>query len=176
MKAGKRGRLILIGGRHNIGLTRQARGLASPQRKGARSGCGFARAHRRREEVVAQKVCRKCQRTLPATSFSKHRRRKDGLNTKCRECCSAQWKKNNSSPCVDCKGPRRSPTPGQCIRCYRMTALLKRTEYEALAIIPMLIYEAGRPVRDLAKALAGNKVLSPSERLSRLVEQLTNGM
>ena len=40
--------------------------------------------------VIMEKHCPHCNRTLPVTSFHKDKKKKDGLRSWCRECCS--WK------------------------------------------------------------------------------------
>lgn len=113
-----------------------------------------------------------CQQVLPVSDFSVDRSRRDGRNLKCRKCVSRRWKELYSSPCVDCGGPRRSPTPGQCRRCYQMTALLKRTEWEALTLIPGLII-AHR--EKLMSDLINNRSMKSTDRLRVLVERVTRG-
>lgn len=39
------------------------------------------------------KYCSSCERDLPVTMFSKNRSRKDGLQSKCKECRKKSWKK-----------------------------------------------------------------------------------
>jgi hypothetical protein len=116
-----------------------------------------------------------CQQVLSANEFSIDRSRRDGLNVKCRRCVSEAWKRNYSSPCVDCGNPRRSPTRGQCRRCYQMKALLKRTEFEALTLIPQFIWKSHEGTRELVKELAANKSLSPFEKLEMLVARVIDG-
>lgn len=113
-----------------------------------------------------------CKRVLPLEAFSIDRSRRDNLNIKCRECCIRRWKELYSSPCVDCGFPRRSVTLGQCARCYRMTALLKREEYEVASLI-------GRMIQGRRKELLGDLVkderMRPADKLMMLVERVTNG-
>lgn len=113
-----------------------------------------------------------CQQVLSVAEFSIDRSRRDGLNVKCRKCVSRRWKELYSSPCVDCGGPRRSPTPGQCARCYRMTALLKREEWEVASLIGRLISEHRQQLMgDLAK----DERMRPVDKLLMLVDRVTNG-
>jgi hypothetical protein len=125
------------------------------------------------ESAITTKRCPRCGRNLLVEKFSIDRSRRDGRNPTCRRCVREKWKSINQSPCVDCGGPRSSVTPGQCVRCYRMVGLLKRTEREAITLIPGYIYEAQAPMRAMMRELAASN-LSPVERLRILMEQ-TNG-
>jgi hypothetical protein len=122
---------------------------------------------------LKRKICGGyCKRRLPVSEFSTDKSRRDGLNIKCRACVSRRWKELYSSPCVDCGNPRRSPTPGQCRRCYRMAALLKQTEFDAIWLIPNLIVEHKQKLMgDLIK----NERMRPVDKLLALVERVTNG-
>lgn len=132
---------------------------------------------RQAEQVMQQQVTEKkcggyCRRVLPIEEFSIDRSRRDGRNLKCRGCVSWRRKEIYSSPCVDCGGPRRSPTPGQCRRCYQMTALLKRTEFDMIWLIPNLIVEHKK---QLLGDLIGNDRMRPVDKLMALVERVTSG-
>lgn len=116
-----------------------------------------------------------CKAVLPMDSFSLDRSRRDGRNLKCRQCVSDQWKENNSSPCIQCGGPRRSVTPGHCRRCYRLNALITNSEYEVLSIIPSIIAESHRELKSFIGALSNNRRLQPAERLRLLIERVSSG-
>lgn len=116
-----------------------------------------------------------CQQVLSIEKFSVDRSRRDGRNLKCRRCTSEQWKKNNSSPCVDCGNPRRALTPGQCRRCYQFAASLKRTEFEALWLIPNYIAAAHEGTRNLIRTLSRSRNASKQRRLQILVEGVCGG-
>lgn len=123
-------------------------------------------------KLVTKKCGGYCQRKLPLSQFSVDKSRRDGRNLKCRECVSRRWKELYSSPCVDCGNPRRSVTPGQCARCYRMTALLKRTEWEVASLIGRMITEKRKELTD---DLVKDERMRPVDKLLMLVERVTNG-
>jgi hypothetical protein len=113
-----------------------------------------------------------CKRILPFSQFSVDQSRRDGLNVKCRACVSRRWKELYSSPCTDCGNPRRSVTPGQCYRCYRMATLLRNEEQQTISIIPgMIIEHKNRIMGDLI----GNERMRPKDKLMLLVERMTSG-
>lgn len=48
------------------------------------------------EEVAeGMKVCTRCKRVLPITSFSKHKSKRDGLQCTCKECSAKAKRRNN---------------------------------------------------------------------------------
>lgn len=53
------------------------------------------------------KYCSSCEQDLPVTMFSKNRSRKDGLQSKCKECRKKSWKKEYSENIDYYKDKRR---------------------------------------------------------------------
>jgi hypothetical protein len=118
------------------------------------------------------KHCYGCESTLPHSEFSADRSRGDGFNNRCRDCAARRWKDANEQICDRCGGGCVGQT---CARCLLVMRRVRDAEWDALAIVPNLIYEAQEPLRRFLSELASTGNLSPHKRLQMLLSRIENG-
>lgn len=115
------------------------------------------------------KHCNGCERDRVHAEFSVDRSRPDGLNNRCRECAAKNWKRMQGQLCKKCGGE----CVGQiCHRCYTIAIRVREAEWDALSLIPSLVYEAQRPLRDFMRDLAEMTNVTPQKRLKMLLERI----
>lgn len=118
------------------------------------------------------KYCHGCEDARPRDEFSVDRSRGDELSGRCRKCMAKRWKNSNSQICNSCEGECVGNT---CRRCYSIQVRVREAEWEALSLIPSIVYEAQKPFRDFMRELAERRNLTPQKRLMMLLERVSSG-